>query len=133
MNGNYQKTNGIIAGRVSLIDSTIAFAKETVIEAKDDLNIAITTNRSLFMKNVFIFGASKITKFNNNNKAGDEKNKDIISTKWTHVKLFAHGENSSKYPQHPEWILRSPTYINGKRFKTADDIVHQIEYNHNPH
>ena len=81
MNGNYQKTNGIIAGRVSLIDSTIAFAKETVIEAKDDLNIAITTNRSLFMKNVFIFGASKITKFNNNNKAGDESNKDIISTK----------------------------------------------------
>ena len=52
MDGNYQKTNGIIAGRVSLIDSTIAFAKETVIEAKDDLNIAITTNRSLFMKNV---------------------------------------------------------------------------------
>eukprot|EP00943_MAST-04B_sp_MAST-4B-sp1_P008413 g8413.t1 len=129
MNGNYQKTNGIIAGRVSLIDSTIAFAKQT---AEDYLNIAITTNRSLFMKNVFVFGASKITKFNNknkNNKDGNERKKDAISTKWTHVKLFAHGENSSGYPQHLEWILRSPTYINGKRFKTADDIVHQIEYN----
>ena len=62
MGGDYQKTNGIIAGRMSFIDSTISFATSSSLKTT---KVVFTTNRSLFLKNVWMHGASHMAQFHN--------------------------------------------------------------------
>ena len=120
MGGDYQKTNGIIAGRMSFIDTAISFAAPYKATS-----IAFTTNRSLFLKNVWISGASHMAQFIDGVAKNMQHDQDSM---WTHIVMFARGENSSAYPHHPEWILQSPTYIDGARYETGKAIIDHIEY-----
>lgn len=118
MGGNYQKTNGVIAGRMSFVDSCIRFSSPSRGTGEP---VAFTTNRSLFLKNVWIFGASYVAKFENGALNSGKMG-------WTNVVVFARGENSSAYASHSEWVLQSPTYIDGRRYETGKAVLNTIKH-----
>ena len=112
-----QKNNAVVAGMMSWVDSSIAFHSQGHFANRT----AFSTNRSLFLENVFVLGAQTLARFPDTSLASL-----YPATRWTRIERYAHGINPPPYAHHRDWELRAPTLVNGKRYAAGLDVVKSI-------
>lgn len=135
MGADDQKTSSLIAGMMSWADSSISFAGKELNSAVPS-RVAFSTSRSLFLQNVFVFGAklAEFKKIMPNTPSHTKKIEETFHASayrenmWTKVNVFAHGQDPPPYAGHPDWQLRAPTFINGVRYPSGEDVLKNIDF-----
>ena len=83
---------------------------------QDGPRVVFKTNRSLFLRNVFVRGADALLAAPHGMspplQASETTTEGTVMTSgWTQVRALAHGENPGPYKGHPEWQLQAPTFV----------------------
>lgn len=118
-----QATNSLIAGMMSWVDTSIAFAAETT-NTSNTATAAFATNSSLFLKNVWTKGTTKV--------ALQQGGATLMAgtSGWTLVNMYARGVSTRGIIGPSLLTLEMPTYIDGKRFATGQAAMHNITTGH---
>lgn len=119
--GHAQQPNGRVSGPVSLIDATVDFEPYETQRCPHKRS-TITSNRSVYLRNVFVRGAELLARF-----PAQEIASPAASPLWSHAHELAHGENVEA-TQLGNWSFQptSPGYVNGVRTPAGESAISNI-------